>query len=337
MIASTPVARWTWGRSDEAADALVRCLRDLLIAYKVMAVHGLAAGEPAVRVSVAEAGTSNSRLFGEELTVPGAYEVAEAVEQLAARVRSGLRPGEVGSGDASVDCAGVLLTGEGEVLQEGLFRLGASAFADFVSVDLVTFSDAWMPYDLKGRPQPGISEANAPRLAAVLNDLAVALDSETDPDDPTYFGRPTESGVGNFFGADGAASDVWGSFEIPYRNRVFQHAPGFAEPGYKRSADGEVRYVPVHGDHGLLGYLWASDTERAAGFEPRDDADEDGYKAGLLWLDRLRAAHDRGLTPSAALTEASGLPDEAGAGHVDPMAEPRTADLTTLRELAVGG
>lgn len=226
MIASTPVARWTWGRSDETADALVSCLRDLLVAYQVLAGHRLVVGEPRVQVTVAEAGTSNSRLFQGELTVSDGHERVDAVEQLAGSVRSGLRLGEVGSVDASIDCAGVLVVEEGEVHQEGLFRLGASGFADFISVDLVTVSDAWMPYDLRGRPQPGVYAANAPRLTAALGDLAVALDSETDPEDPTYFGRPTETGVENFFNPDGTASDVWGSFEIPYRNRVFQHTQG---------------------------------------------------------------------------------------------------------------
>lgn len=86
----------------------------------------------------------------------------------------------------------------------------------------------------------------------------------------------------------------------------------------------------------MLGYLWESDAEQAASFEPRDDADEDAYKADLLWLERLRAAYDRGLTPSEALAELSALPDENGAGHVEPDVDPRTADIATLRELASG-
>ncbi|MEU0838035.1 hypothetical protein ABZ370_00985 [Streptomyces sp. NPDC005962] len=72
----------------------------------------------------------------------------------------------------------------------------------------MTSSDAWMPYDLKGRPQPTVYAANAPRLSAALHDLSEALNMETDPDDPTYFGKPTETGIENYFVDDGTASDV---------------------------------------------------------------------------------------------------------------------------------
>jgi hypothetical protein len=315
---------------------LVRCLRDFLIAYKVLAAHRLVVGAPAVHVSVSEAGRPKSRLFDGELTVSDAQDSADELDRWAAEIRSTLRPGEVGSADVLVKCAGVLDTNDGEVVQDGLLLLGASAFVDFVSVDLVTFSDAWMPYDLKGRPQPGIHQANAPRLAAALSDLATALDSETDPDDPTYFGRPTESGVENFLEADGSASDVWDRFEVLTRYEEFEQTPGFRDVSYRRTVDGPVRYVPVRGDHGVLGYLWASDTENGASFEPVDVGDDDIYKAGLVWLERLRSAHDQGLSPSAALIELSGLPDEGGAGRVDPTAEPLTMDLASLRELASG-
>ncbi|GAA4586850.1 hypothetical protein GCM10023194_34170 [Planotetraspora phitsanulokensis] len=302
MIASTPVARWTWGRDDDSADALVRCLRDLLAAYSVLAAHRLVIGEPKVLLTVAESGTSNSHLFRGELAAAGTQGLGEA-DRLAREVATGLRPGEIGAVDASADCAGMLVGETEEVPQAGLFRLGASAFAGFAGTELVTFSDAWMLYDLKGRPQPALHVANAPRLSAALRELSEVLGSETDPEDSTYFGKPTETGVDNFFDDDGTASDVWTGFEIPYRNRVFHHTPGFAA-GYRRSADGEVQYVPVHGEHGVL-----------------------GYRAGLLWLERLSSAHEDGLAPSRALAELAGLSAEE---------RPGTLHLTSLRELASG-
>ncbi|MFI6723547.1 hypothetical protein [Streptomyces atratus] len=336
MIASTPVARWTWGRSDDTADELALCLRDVLAAYSVLAAHRLASSDPQVRVSVAESGKSNSYLFQGTLTATRTQSTAKNAEQLAETVRAALGAGEIGSVDAGIHCAGLLADETGEILQDGLFHLGASAFADFVAVDLMTFSDAWMPYDLKGRAQPGVYTANSARLAAALRELAVVLDSETDPEDRTYFGKPTETGVDNYYNDDGTASDVWGRFEVPYRNRVFRHAPGFDAEGYKRSTDGEVQYVPVRGEHGVLGYLWASDAENAASFEPLDAADEEGYKAGLLWLERLRSAYDRGLAPSEALRRLADLPDENGSGHVDATVAPDQTDLDSLRELAAG-
>lgn len=340
VTASTPVARWTWGRDDETADALVCCLRDLLTAYAVLSAHWLAVDGAVVRVSVSEAGVSNSHLFEGKFEVDvDAPAPADTVAWLADAVRAGMRAGEIGSVDASVGCSGMVSVRAdgGYVRQEKLFQLGASSFADFVTVDLMTHTDVWLPYDLKGRPRPEVYAANGPRLSESLRDLSKALGSETDPDDPTYFAKPTETGAENFFDPDGSASDVWGSYEVPTRYDVFTHAPGFGRIGYRRTAQGDVRYVPVRGDRGeLLGCLWASESEKAASFEPRDVGDDVTYRSGLVWLERLRSAHDRGLTPSEALAESSALPDENGAGHVDPADEPRTADLSTLRELATG-
>ncbi|MDG9721112.1 hypothetical protein [Streptomyces sp. DH24] len=341
MIASTSVARWTWGRDDETVDALVCCLRDLLAAYQVLATHRFAVDATTIHVSVSEAGTSNSLLFEGTLAVPtNAHEAAKAAPQLAEQVREAMRVGEIGSVDAYAECSGMVVTGADagkEERQDGLFRLGASSFADFVTVDLVTHTDVWLPYDLKGRPQPEVYGANGARLSAALRELAEALESETDPDDPTYFAKPTATGAENFFAADGSASDVWGSFEVPTRYDIFTHAPGFGRIGYRRTAEGEAQHVPVvDGSGEVLGHLWVSDAENAASFEPLDVGDDATYRAGVVWLERLRAAHKRGLPPSTALAELSTMADTEGAGRVDPTAQPRTVPLSTLRNSHTG-
>jgi hypothetical protein len=64
--------------------------------------------------------------------------------------------------------------------------------------------------------------------------------------------------------------------------------------------------------------------------------DDATYRAGLVWLDRLRAAHERGLPPSAALAELSVMADAEEAGRVDPTAQPRMAPLSTLRNSHTG-
>lgn len=324
MIATSPVARWTWGRFDQAGDKIVACLSELLNAYAVLAEHRLAAGAPRVSVAVRETGKPKGALFEGEFVLESMSPPSDVAEQLADQIGAARLPGMVGSVSAHVKPAGVVTVEGDDVLEEGLFSLRASAFLDYVSTSLETFSDAWMPYDLKGRAQPAVHAANAPRLAAALRDLSEVLDTETEPEDPTYFGEPTGTGVDNRFRPDGTPWNVWASFEVPTRQEVFRQVPPF-HAGYRRSARGEVEYVPVRGRHGVLGYLWASDAEHAASFEPRLAAEDEGHEAGLEWLDRLAAAYDRGLSPSQALAElAAGLPE----------GKPGTRDLTSLRELA---
>ncbi|MYR60832.1 hypothetical protein GTY54_32900 [Streptomyces sp. SID625] len=180
--------------------------------------------------------------------------------------------------------------------------MSASSFADFVSVDLVTNADLWLKNDLKGRPQPEVYEANSHRLSTLLHSISEALGAETEPGDPTYFAKPTETGAENYFEPDGSPSDVWRKFEVPTRYDIFTHAPGFRRIGYQQTTGGDVRYTPVLGSRGkFIGYLWAS-------------------------------AHNRGLSPSQALAELTALPDENGSGQAVPASRPNLMSLAVLRE-----
>ncbi|MFJ2580011.1 hypothetical protein [Kitasatospora aureofaciens] len=310
MIASTPVARWTWGDFIEGEDQILRCLGDLLATQAVLASHRLVIGEPRTRLTVSESGKPRSALYQGELAADG------SAEELAAVVRAAMRPGPIGSADATLFPAGELFGPEGEVRTEGLFGLSATTYTDFAAVELVTYSDAWMPFDLRGRPQPAVHEANAPRLAAALAELTEALGSDLDPEDPTYFGTPTETGVDPQFDQDGTPSDTWSRFELVRRYGDFTHAPGLGHIGYRRTAAGDVRYIPIADEHGTLGYLWASDAENAASFEPLDVDHDERHRAALGWLDRLRSAYDRNLSPTQALTELTGRSPEAADGPV---------------------
>ncbi|MEV5594052.1 hypothetical protein [Streptomyces sp. NPDC052496] len=277
-------------------------------------------------MSVHEAGQSNSYLFRGNLELDPTW--PDPAQQLTDAVKAGLRPGKIGSVYADTESTGVIVTDDGESREERLFQVGASLLLDHVGIALTTPSDAWMPHDLRGRAQHAVYTANAPRLSAALRDLSEALNSETDPDDPTHFGKPTETGVENYYDEDGTASDVWTSFEIPRRYSVFRHAPGFGHIGYKRSVKGIVQYAPVRAGHGVLGYLWASDAENGASFEPRDLDDDETYRVSLSWLERLASAYDRGLSPSQALAELAGL---------DADHKPDVIELDRLRELAGQG
>ncbi|MEU8941421.1 MULTISPECIES: hypothetical protein [Streptomyces] len=312
MIASTPVARWSWGETGRETDLVREAVRRFFLALRVLDRYGLASPHGGrVAVVVSGAGT-RSALLRAEFPV--------GAEALVARIEDGLARGEVGGVDLYAVCDGVVETGTGGAeAVEGPFALTTMVCEEYFHVGLTTFCDAWMPFDLRGRAQEALFEANRPRLASALAEIAEALDVEIDPEDATWFGFPTESGVENHYQDDGSASDVWGSFEIPYRNRIFSQTPRFTA-GYGRRASGPVRCVPVLGSTEVLGYLWASDAEGAASFEPCEAADLDGYRAGLVWLDRLREAYDRGLSPTAALVELGGNPGDPVAGRADVKA-----------------
>ncbi|MDH6227254.1 hypothetical protein [Streptomyces sp. MJP52] len=335
MIPSSGVARWTWSRWDRSADEITLCLRGLLSAHHVLTEHRFSVGGPAARLTVTENGNPTHRLFDRDITLRMADLSSDRLARVVEEIRSVAAPGEVGSADARMDCTAVLLTEEGEREQERAFLLSSASFAGFAGVDLETYTDVWMRYDVKGRPQPAVHSANAPRLTAVLSRLADALGTGTEPEDPTCFGTPTPTGVDNRYEADGSPSDVWGRFEIPSRKAVFEFLPPFHQGHFGRTADGTVQYVPVRGSDGLLlGHLWASDPDGAASFAPRDAAGEDGHRAGLVWLDRLRATRERGLSPSQALAELSSCPGDPVAGQADPRSRPRTMPLRDLRDRA---
>lgn len=222
MEATTTVARWTWGRdladAPDVESGVGACLRELLTAYGVLRRHRLMVGIPRMSVSVHEVGKKNSYLFRGDVQISAAAAPAETARDAALRVHEAMRPGEIGSVYAHIDSPGDVLLGDAYRSEPGLFRVGSSALLGYVSVDLATRTDFWLPYDLKGRPQPEVHASNAPRLSAALRDLSQALDSDTDPDDPTNFAKPHEAGAENYFDRDGTARDVWDSFE-PHSHR----------------------------------------------------------------------------------------------------------------------
>ncbi|MFK4116686.1 hypothetical protein [Streptomyces longwoodensis] len=226
MEATTTVARWTWGRDLEGAPAVESgvgaCLRELLTAHQVLCSHRLMVGTPRMSVFVHEAGKKNTYLFRDETQPTVADSPVEAAQEVARRVHEAMSSGEIGSVYAHIDSPGDVLLGDDFRREPGLFLLGGSALLGYVGVDLATRTDFWLPYDLKGRAQPDVYAANAPRLSAALRDLSEALDSDTDPDDPTCFAKPNETGAENYFDEGGNAQDVWDSFERhPVRGRAW--------------------------------------------------------------------------------------------------------------------
>ncbi|EFL15901.1 hypothetical protein [Streptomyces sp. C] len=338
MIASTPVARWSWGEPGRETDLVREAVRRFTTALAVLDRHHL--GTPRggrVAVEVPAMGRRSTLLRADFAIGPGA-DTATSVSfngTLDERIKEAIADGEMGGVELHAVCDGLVETGGGGAeAVEGLFALSVAVSEGYFNVSLTTFSDAWMPFDLRGRAQDAVFQVNRPRLAMALAEIAEELDLEIDPDDPSRLGIPTESGVENHFeDDDGSPSDVWGRFEIPYRNEIFSQSPKFTA-GYGRRASGAVRYVPVVGAHGVLGYLWASDDEGAASFEPRELADLDGYRAGLTWLDRLQEAYERGLAPTAAILELGERPADPVAGRVEVKATGEVDEFRKLVELA---
>ncbi|MET9922673.1 hypothetical protein ABZZ04_37275 [Streptomyces sp. NPDC006435] len=325
MITTTPIARWYWSERGRDVDLPQEAARRFSSALQVLDHHHL--GTPhngRVLVKVPAPG-HRKLLFEAELPFTPA---------LVAEIKTGLTEGEFESVEISASCDGVAKTNFGTEVSEGMLEISVDVSEDYFNVELATYSDIWMPFDLRGREQEETFSRNRPRLSAVLVEISGALGLKTDPDDPTRFGIPTETGVANHFEDDGSPSDVWGRFEIPSRNEVFSQTPKF-EPAYKRTACGRVLYFPVRGLGGLLlGYLWASDAEGAASFEARDGADLDGYHAGLVWLERLQDAYERGLSPTAALIELRDAPNTSVAGVLVGEAPLEVDGFQDLQELA---
>ena len=53
----------------------------------------------------------------------------------------------------------------------------------FPTIDILTYSDVWLPYDLYGKPQPKLHELNAPRLEKALTKVKETLSIEPIIDD----------------------------------------------------------------------------------------------------------------------------------------------------------
>ncbi|MER7984046.1 hypothetical protein ABTY53_00355 [Streptomyces noursei] len=107
------------------------------------------------------------------------------------------------------------------------------------------------------------------------------------------------------------------------------------QTGYPFLTDSPVRYLPVTLHGKVLGYLWASEEDDAADYEPCAPAAPAGLDAGLVWGPRLMQAWEEGLTPLQALRQYKGKPEHSAAGGIAADAEERVAPTTeALEELA---
>ncbi|RDI68079.1 hypothetical protein [Nocardia pseudobrasiliensis] len=92
-----------------------------------------------------------------------------------------------------------------------------------------------------------------------------------------------------------------------------------------------LTYLPVHRRGVLIGYLWASTEQHAAGFERRLETAGNDLDCLLAWEARLSDAAAQGLSPNEAIRQWIGAPEDAAAGAVP--AETQPGELPSLDEL----
>ncbi|MFJ6216433.1 hypothetical protein ACIQGZ_24355 [Streptomyces sp. NPDC092296] len=215
MITSSPVARWTWNSGSTTGDEITDCVGAALSVLYVLVANRLSGPVRRISVEVGRYGAPQSPLHHGVFELRG-NSLEENARRIVDEVRAAAARGPIGSVVSRLACPGRWYDADGAEHREArMFDCGALATDSFVAVDLATYGGCWTPYDLTGRPQPTVHQANAPRLAAALNGLAALLRDPTEPDGPTRFGVPTPTGVANLFGPDGTADDVWSRFEQP--------------------------------------------------------------------------------------------------------------------------
>ncbi|MFI6578830.1 hypothetical protein ACIBFB_23835 [Nocardiopsis sp. NPDC050513] len=113
----------------------------------------------------------------------------------------------------------------------------------------------------------------------------------------------------------------------------FTPVEGAAE-GFARTTAGAVSYVPVVSTSGVLGYLWWSDAENAAGFEPRPSAGNAAFNAASYWIARVRGTNVRERLPSHVVTELREGSGGSAAGHIAPDAPAQAENHQAVRAIA---
>lgn len=108
-------------------------------------------------------------------------------------------------------------------------------------------------------------------------------------------------------------------------------------PRYRSHTDKPVRYVTVADkvNGAVLGYVWAGDEDDAAAWAPSQAAGARALADGGHWHARLEEAKERGLSPSAALSEMLSAP-EGNRGRVLPDSLAVAPNAATVKALAAG-
>lgn len=340
MITSEPVGEWFWEPapvSDTVESGPSQALGLLAAVKDALASLGLVTGEGTGSAVLYDRKAMASPLF-QRLDVPfgpgegiggefaATVDQAAAVRLLADRLLT-----------LNLDLPGEWTESGAGRRAEKLFSLRIDVWGEgAVLLVLSTYADAWLTQDLRERPQPEVAAGNAPRLAAALRRISELTGSEIDPGDATKYALPTADGFADQLEEGADYEDSWGNFEVPSRwRRLMGLVPGAAEgQDYESSTDLPVRYARVRRGEQVLGYLWASVGEAAAGYEPRNAAGDAAFTAGVPWVLRLRSLRQRGFGALEALDQLIGAAEEGTNGSVIEPTIHEASALDALEELS---
>lgn len=100
---------------------------------------------------------------------------------------------------------------------------------------------------------------------------------------------------------------------------------------YKASSDSSITYLPVEKEGKVIGYLWASNRDWAAGFVWEVTPERIGFSASAAWHDWLSYCWQQGLEPVEALRAARDLSPDPARGEVVSGSEEKV--IESLKEL----
>ncbi|MGW1867874.1 hypothetical protein ACWCPS_20180 [Streptomyces mauvecolor] len=332
---SMPVGDWTWEVAPASGGVrpAARAAEVALEIWNILAERDLATPVGKVGVSVRSAGDVRDVLIDAagmnlepEPLAPGtafarAMDQAESVEEdCVVTIR--------------VECPGYWLERDGKYRAEKLFTIQVTLWARrSLMVTLETYSDAWLTIDTRDREQAEVHALNTPRLAGALESISALLGSAPDPGDENYFAKPTQDGFEDVRIEGPAYDDAWGTFEVPDQYRRLRSMLPKSEDEYECITDHPVRYLTVERAGDVVGYLWASVADDAAGFAPRVAVGDIAFQAGAGWLLALREAHSQGLAPLAAMDWLARRPPRPEFGLITGAAR-ELASLDALEELS---
>lgn len=164
-------------------------------------------------------------------------------------------------------------------------------------------------------PEGGYIPADAVELEA--RNLA-ELYEVTNPGGPP----PPEIDVQDGMFADGTPAD---------RSQGWGPVGGYVRPTYAGNTVAAVRFTPVVLNGEVLGYIWASVAEDAAGYLARAGAGQAGLVASSWWRGRLSDWFERGVAPTSTLTLCRQVPANEFGG-VAPSDAPHR-ELPSLSDL----